>query len=172
MSMTHKGFSLVELMVVLAIIGIIGVISVPNVVTGIPKYRVKAAASDMAANLRKARSLAIKEHRDVTIFFDPDNKRYSIDGRFFPEGKDMTEYYGSGVRYGQGEATGSIGGGAIPSDYVTFNDNTVTFDSLGISSGQGYVYITNDKGNSYAVGVRNVAGSIAVRRWTGAQWYP
>lgn len=174
MSITQKGFSLIELMVVLAIIGVIGVISVPNVVTGIPKYRVRAAASDMAANLRKARSLAIKEHRDVTVFFDPDNNRCSVDGRWFPEGENMSNHYGSGVRYGIGEATGSVSGGAVPSDYVTFQNNTVTFNSQGISTGTGlgYVYLTNDKGNAYAVGVRNIAGSIAVRRWTGAHWYP
>jgi len=172
MKTAQKGFSLVELMVVLAIIGIIGVISVPNVVTGIPKYRVKAAASDMAANLRKARSVAIKEHRDITVFFDPDNKRYSIDGRWFPEGENMSDYYGSGVRYGIGQATETVSGGTVQSDYVSFTGNSVTFNSQGISGGQGYVYITNDKGNAYAVGVRNFAGSIAVRRWTGAHWYP
>ena len=50
-----KGFSLVELMVVIAIIGIIAAISSLNLVTGLPKYRLKRASRDITSRLRQAR---------------------------------------------------------------------------------------------------------------------
>ena len=172
MTLYQKGFSLIELMVVLAIIVVVGIISTPNIVTGVPKYRVRAAATDLAAKMRKARSTAIKEHRRITLVFDTANNKYSVDGRFLPKGESISDYYGSGVRYGGGKATQSVPGGTIPSDAVSFSANTVNFNFQGISNNQGYVYLTNNRGDAYAVGVRNTAGAIVVKRWTGSAWYP
>ena len=45
----QNGFGLVELLVVIAILSIFGAITAPNLLTGLPKYRVKRADSDVAA---------------------------------------------------------------------------------------------------------------------------
>lgn len=171
MSGNKKGFSLTELMIVIAIIGIIAMVSAPNIVTGLPKYRIKSAARDIASKLRRARSTAVKKHRDVTLFFDTANNRYSVDGIWFPDqDQNLSGHYGSGVSFGGGKATESVPGGSIPADAVSFSGNRVTFNSRGISNKLGYVYLTNNRGDAYAVGVRNSAGAIVVRHWIGSDW--
>jgi prepilin-type N-terminal cleavage/methylation domain-containing protein len=170
----QKGFSLVELMIVIGIIGIIIAISTPNIVTGLPKYRVKSAARDLTSKIRKARSIAVKEHRNITIVFDTANNRYSIDGKWFPVEKDgnvrsLASRYGSGVSFGFGNATNNVPGTGT-GDPVSFSADQVTFSVQALSNKLGYVYLTNNRGDAYAVGIRNLAGSIALRHWTGSAW--
>ena len=68
MKKNSKGFTLIELMIVVAIIGIMAMITAPNLVSGLPTYRIKAAVRDCTSQLRYARTLAIKDKRDVSSF--------------------------------------------------------------------------------------------------------
>ncbi len=170
----RKGFSLVELMVVIAIIVILGAISAPNIVTGLPKYRVKNAARDLTSKMRHARSVAVKEQRDITLVFDTATNRYSIDGTWFPVEhngniRSLSERYGSGVAFGFGNATDNVPGTGT-GDPVSFTGDKVAFNSRGLSNKLGYVYLTNNQGDAYAVGIRNLSGSIVLRHWGGSSW--
>jgi prepilin-type N-terminal cleavage/methylation domain-containing protein len=170
----QKGFTLVELMVVLAIITILIAVSAPTIVTGLPKYRVKNAARDLTSKIRRAKSIAVKEHRDIELVFNTADNRYSIDGAWFPEEKNaevrsLADNYGSGVSFGFGNATDNVPGTGT-SDSVSFSGDKVSFNSMGISNKLGYVYLKNNRGDAYAVGIRNLSGSIVLRRWTGSKW--
>ena len=62
-----RGFTLIELMVVLAILAIVLVIAAPSFANFILAQRIKAASSDIVASLAYARSEAIKQNGSVTI---------------------------------------------------------------------------------------------------------
>jgi prepilin-type N-terminal cleavage/methylation domain-containing protein len=163
-----KGFTLIELMIVIAIMGIISAISAPNIVKGLPKYRIKRAARDLTSNIRAARSTAIKKSTNTTIVFDLDNNRYSINGKWYPTTETNTnnvlsEYYGSGVSFG-------VGNSEEPEGPCSFDNNTVIFNSRGINrSDSGEIYLTNNEGASYRVEI-NSAGTISLQKWADSEW--
>lgn len=176
---SSKGFTLLELMVVVVVIGLMAMIAVPNLVNGLPTYRIKAAVRDCTSQLRYARSLAIKDKRDVTVSFDPDKGLCVIDGRNFPydgvsDEVSFSDKYGSGVGFGRGEATTGVNGESMPGDGISVNDNSLTFTSRGMAdfgagTVNGAVYFTNNRGDAYAVTV-NVAGAVALLRWRENGW--
>lgn len=63
----NRGFTIIELMIVVALIGILSAFAYPSFTYTIQNNRVKTAASDMHINLLMARSEAIKRNDDVVI---------------------------------------------------------------------------------------------------------
>jgi len=160
-----KGFTLIELMIVIAIMGIISAISAPNIVKGLPKYRLKRAARDITSNIRGARSTAIKKSSAVTIQFDLDKHRYSINGKWYPNAdittnNALSEYYGSGLSFGVGNSEDSNDGPC------SFTDNRFSFNNRGIKRGDArddHIYITNNEGAAYRTRI-NAAGTILLQK--------
>lgn len=68
-SMHHgqRGFSLIELMVVVVLVAILLTIGIPSFSNFVVGQRVKTAAFDLASTLLLARSEAIKRNADVTV---------------------------------------------------------------------------------------------------------
>lgn len=62
-----RGFSLVELLIVIAITGVLAAAAVPSFVSIIKGQRVKGMATDLFMSLTRARSEAIKLNADVTL---------------------------------------------------------------------------------------------------------
>jgi len=176
MRKSSKGFTLIELMIVAAIIGIMALVTAPNLVSGLPTYRIKAAVRDCTSQLRNARSRAIKNKEAVTVSFDTDENIMIIDDLTFPPSNEgsFTNKYGSGVAFGSGSATTGVAGESIPSDAVSFNDNQFTFTARGLAdfgagNMNGAAYFTNNREDAYAITV-NAAGAVAIRRWRGSAW--
>ncbi len=94
----QKGFSLTELMVVVSVMGILGLVAVPNVVTSMPTYRLRSSAADLCSDIRKARSIAVKQNRNISIQFNIDDRTYTI-------GNDKPVELGSGITFGHGTAS-------------------------------------------------------------------
>lgn len=75
-----RGFTLVELLVVLAIAGLMLAVAPPLISSVMPGVELKAAARRTAGALRLAREVAIASGRDIAWVIDIDSNRYRIDG--------------------------------------------------------------------------------------------
>jgi prepilin-type N-terminal cleavage/methylation domain-containing protein len=73
-----RGFSLLEMMVVIGIIAILSTIAIPSFFQWLPKHRIGSAARDVKSTLEFARSNAIKTNADVTVNFDEANERLTV----------------------------------------------------------------------------------------------
>ena len=68
-SKTATGFTLLETVIVLAILAIAVAIGIPNVISWLPNYRLKATARELYSNMQKAKSEALKRNCTVGITF-------------------------------------------------------------------------------------------------------
>jgi prepilin-type N-terminal cleavage/methylation domain-containing protein len=75
---SNRGFTLMEILVVIGIIAILGAAAVPNIVGWRTKQRFTAAASDVHEAVRTARSWAIKNNATVGILFDVAQRRFTV----------------------------------------------------------------------------------------------
>jgi type IV fimbrial biogenesis protein FimT len=64
-----SGFTLIELIIAIGMISILTAIAIPNVMSWLPNYRLKAAARDLYSNMQKAKMEAVKSNKDVLIGF-------------------------------------------------------------------------------------------------------
>jgi type II secretion system protein H len=77
--MTRRGFSLVEIVVVLAILGIAAAAVLPALRATTRAEGVAAAAADMARLLRAGRAAALARAVPVTVTFVPTSRRYLVE---------------------------------------------------------------------------------------------
>ncbi|MGD2020598.1 MAG: GspH/FimT family pseudopilin [Thiohalocapsa sp.] len=75
-----RGFTLVELLVVLAIGSLLLAVTPPLVTAVMPGVELKAAARRTAGALRLAREMAVARGRDAAWVLDVEQHRYGIEG--------------------------------------------------------------------------------------------
>lgn len=64
---TSKGFTLIELMVVIAVVAILAIVAMPSYRALMDNYRVRNAGEDVISLISNARSSAVKLHREVGV---------------------------------------------------------------------------------------------------------
>ena len=82
---TIKGFTLIELMVILIFIGIVLTFTIPKVQTGIVTDDLKASTRQMIGLIRGLKDEAVREHKVCFLHFDLESDRYWIDSTIMSE---------------------------------------------------------------------------------------
>ena len=163
MLITARGFTLVELMIVVTIITLVGGIAAPALLSQLPDYRLKGTTRSVFASLQYAKMSAAssgKEHR-VQFLLDPVPQRYQLQQGNYFSGSDnwknvlaikelppqvwidhATDYRGThqtGISIIAFNPTGTASSGGI---YL--ENSRGSLRSLKVSSTTGRIRIAND----------------------------
>lgn len=81
---SQKGFSLIEVMIVMAVTVILSGLASVSFISQLPHHRLNGAARDLVSDLRWARQLALAERRPVSVILDLETDRYRIERQSRP----------------------------------------------------------------------------------------
>ena len=73
-----RGFTAVEVLIVIAIVGIMSAIAVTNLLSYMPKSRLNSAARAVACDIMAARMMAVKGNCNAIVKFESGNQYYVI----------------------------------------------------------------------------------------------
>ena len=143
-----KGFTMIELLIVVAIIAVTAAIAIPNIISWIPTMRVNSAARDIVSEMQLARMKAVSERNNYVITFDTSTNQYSIYDDGDNDGAEASELVKtvdvdtdySGIQFGYVAGETGTGGTAI-SNSVTFSSSNETFKPNGTANKMGTVYL-------------------------------
>jgi general secretion pathway protein H len=74
-----RGVTLLELLVVLALMALVAGLVIPTFGDGVPESQLRAAARQVAAGLRVARSEAVSQKREAFVVLDLEGRRFKVD---------------------------------------------------------------------------------------------
>lgn len=77
---TQRGFTLIEMLVVMSIMVLAYAMTAPMISAGVSGAELKAAARQVAAGLRKARSEAVAHKNEVALTVDVEQRRFDLSG--------------------------------------------------------------------------------------------
>lgn len=159
----QRGFSLVEVMLVVVVLGVLSALATPNLRSWTKNYQLKSAATDLYSHFQFAKVGAVRQNKPWTVLMDPGGVA------------------GYQVRNGTGAIVKSIIFSTKYKNDVLFNDpaalnryDTATFtvNPNGISS-IGYVYLANtERASYYRVGFALANGQARLHKWnaTSSKW--
>jgi prepilin-type N-terminal cleavage/methylation domain-containing protein len=194
---TNRGFSLVELIIVVAIIMVIAALAIPVLVNTVAKIRLRAAAGELSGLMQEARILAAKKNTVYDIKFTTVTgiQTAYVDANLngaYDAGEPITVFNGA-ITPASGPPSGSAG---QPPAYVLSGDsstgtpfdnrNTVAFSPRGLpcnydisttpatcatpAASYFVIYLRGQTADAWAGVVVTKGGRTKVIMWDGTQW--
>jgi prepilin-type N-terminal cleavage/methylation domain-containing protein len=187
----ERGFSIVEVMVVVLLVGILAAMAVPMSTNAVSGYRLRNESRAIATLVGLAKLRATANFTRARVYGDLATHRYRLElwnktaNQWAPEGgttqMPTTVRFGFGTlgtpppntqgAIGQSDACRDNGGAAIANTAcILFNSRGIPIDSLGAPQGGNAFYVTD------GVGVRatTVTATPLIREWwspaLSAQW--
>jgi len=180
-----RGFSLVEITVVVAIMLLIGVIAIPSLKAGLQSYQTAADVRAIAGQLALAKMRASAQFTDARVNFNNFTKNtgtgtYQYQVEVYNQGSaswaiDQTGGVNTGVQnlstnssYGYGTITTAAGSQSPigQSNLIEFNSRGIPVTSGLVASGNYAVYLNNGHGTYYAVTV-SISGNVQIWQMNG-----
>lgn len=177
-----RGFSMVELMVVVAIVLLIAVVAVPNVMNTINNIRLRSMVGTVSGVMQNGRMLAIKANRQYTVRYAMLGSSsvvfVDVDGSGTPEASEPQAQLGGTII----QVAAPVGTTPLDSTTLGFPPQTgnLTFNPRGLpctaptNCGVGFVVYFSDQrtvggSGSAAVSV-SPAGRVKSWLWAGNKW--
>jgi len=163
-----RGFSLIELMVVVGVIGILMVITIPTFSALQRRARLNSTTEEFAQVVRSRRERAISTGRTYVFDFNIANNTYRILSPFDTLTFNITGTVGGHTYIGRGTATGMPPEGFNIGPAVDFPPNDELEMDFRGGATRGVLYLTNDR-DTYAIGVGSL-GKVRVYRFAAGTW--
>lgn len=167
-----RGFTLLELLVVMVVISLMSVLVVPQLTGSLARMNLQTASKKISASLRYARSQAASEKITYVAIFDFEKDRLSImTGQEAQTGETIIEEdLGDGKERVTRSTSYDLPDGVKLEKAVSGGDEIdsghfqITFFPTGSSSG-GDVILTNDRGKRYKISVDFITGIVQLGSW-------
>jgi len=169
-----KGFTLLELLIVISFVAIIMAIGIPNFSKWKEKYEINGQAKKVYFDMMLARSTSVKNNNNVSVTFDVSKNLYKVHD---DTNSDSIEDHGESIKsvnlennveFGYVLGLRDIDGNMVTSPVFLESGNTVTFNRRGQTSKGGSIFLIHKND----IGVSNDRlRSINILRATGAVEY-
>ena len=173
----QKGFSLIEMLVVLTMVGIIMIVVIPQTGRVINTMQVKGTANQLAQDLQNARERAIAQGHQVALVFTSNGNLLMSVTKYYRANDTLVvsqnKYSGCflGLRPVNPPNTRPPDGlpAGMPDSSIEFAGNQVVFFPQG-SGTPGAIYLTSKNRKIQSAVTVNMNGRVRVWRWDNG-WY-